>query len=195
MSARVSQESGFTLIEVLVAAALLALVLGAALSLSDTGGQIAEKDLERAHAIDDAQAAIAQMDRDLRTATQVISPAPGVASNSVDFIAPKRPTGTGSRVAERIVYRCDSPSPTKPSLRACYRYVGPPSSPPGGAGMLVLDQLTNGTSAAPVFRPSANGRYFAVQVARSAAGSRKGGYGFSVTLNHGIYLRNLDGAL
>ena len=187
------EQSGFTLIEVLVAVSLLSVVLGAALSLSDTGAKIAQKDLERAHAIDETQSGLAQIERDLRTATQLLS---GTASsNSVEFIASKRPSVGAARAPLRIRYQCDITSPTNPARRACFRYTSDPSTPPGGAGTLVIDQLTNGTAADPVFRPSTNGRYVAIHVARSAAGTMKAGYGFSLTLDHGVYMRNLDGSL
>ena len=186
------EEGGFTLIEVLVTVSLLGVVLAAALSFSDTGTKVAEKDLERSHAIDEAQSGMAQIQRDLRTATQVLAGTSG-DSNAVEFVASKQ--AGGGRTTQQVRYDCAVPSPTRPTLRACFRYVGPPGSSPGGAGSLVLDQVTNGTAGNPVFRPSASGRFVGIHLERSAAGTRRDGYAYSVTLDQGVYLRNLDGSL
>src|SRR5687767_10593147 len=120
-----SEQAGFTLIELMMAVALLSVVLGAVLSLSHTGSRVAERDLGRANAIEEVQTGIARMDRELRTAVQVITPASTTPSNSVDFIARVSTTGGGNRTLRRVRYACDAPSPTIPTLRACYRYEGP----------------------------------------------------------------------
>src|SRR3712207_1379565 len=92
-----AEQSGFTLIEVMVAAALLSVVLGAVLALSETGSRVAQRDLVRANAIEEVQNGVARMDRELRTATQVYSPTGATATDSVDFAARVSATGGGSR--------------------------------------------------------------------------------------------------
>ena len=193
---RMSEDQrGFTLLEVLIAAALLIVVLTAALSLGDTGSRIANRDFARAHAIDETQSGVSRMDTDLRLATQVISPTSGGATNSVEFLANIRSASTGTRTLRRVRYQCDVPSPSNPALRSCFRYESDPSTSPGGAGTIVIDSLVNGTTANPVFTPSGSPiKYFSIHVAVSAAGKQKDGYSRAVTLDHGVYLRNVDGA-
>ena len=188
-----SEQSGFTLIEVMMAAALLSVVLGAVLSLSQTGTRVAERDLTRANAIEEVQAGVARMDRELRTATQVFSPTNAGATNSVDFAARVSATGGGSRTVRRVRYSCDVPSPTVAGLFACYRYEGPVGSSPAGAGRLVIDQLVGGT---PVFQGNAAPpTYFNIQIRRSAKGTLRDGYDYAITYEHGVYLRSVGGSL
>src|SRR5688500_17660225 len=99
LTARLSAEqSGFSLIEVLMAVALLSVVLGATLSLSHTGSRVAERDLVRANAIEEVQNGIARMDRELRTAVEVVSPTSPTPTNTVYFVARVTPSGGGARV-------------------------------------------------------------------------------------------------
>ena len=176
-----------------MAVALLSVVLGAALSLSHTGSRVAERDLVRANAIEEVQTGIARMDRELRTATQVVSPTTATATNSVEFVARVRPAGGGARALRRVRYRCDVASPTIPTLQACYRYEGPPTGSPAGAGTLVIDQLVPG---APVFQGNASPpTYFNIGIRRSAKGTLRDGYDYSITHEHGVYLRSVGGSL
>ena len=189
-------QSGFTLVEVLVVVSLLAIVLGAAFSMLDTGSKVARKDIERAHAIEEVENGVARMDRELRTATQVFSPVAG-SGNLIDFEARVRPPGGGTRVLRRVAYQCSVVSPTDPTHRACLRYEGPPGSTPGGAGQLVVDHVVNGTPTAPVF--TTNGAspptYVSIQLRRSAAGALKDGYDYAIRVEHGVHLRNVSGSL
>jgi prepilin-type N-terminal cleavage/methylation domain-containing protein len=191
-----AEESGFSLIEVMMAVALLSVVLGATLSLSHTGSRVAERDLVRANAIEEVQTGIARMDRELRTATEVITPTSSTPTNSVDFVARVSPSGGGARVLRRVRYSCDVPSPTIPTLRACFRYEGPTTGTPGGGGTLVVDQLVNGTAAIPVFTANASPpTYFSIHLQRSAKGTLQDGYDYSITHDHGVYLRAVDGSV
>src|SRR5688500_2265184 len=124
-----SEHAGFTLIELMMAVALLSVVLGAVLSLSHTGSRVAERDLVRAAAIDEIQTGIARMARELRTATQVFSPTGATPTNSVDFVARVSQPG-GVRALRRARSACDAPSPTIATLRACSRYEGPTGATP-----------------------------------------------------------------
>ena len=188
-------ESGFTLIELMMAVALLSVVLGAVLSLSHTGSRVAERDLVRAAAIEEIQTGIARMDRELRTAVEVVTPTGASPANSVDFVANVTQPG-GGRALRRVRYACDSPSPTIPSLQACYRYEGAMGGTPAGNGQLVIDQLTNGTAANPVFTGNAAPpTYFSIHLERSAKGTLPDGHDYSITHDHGVYLRAVDGNL
>ena len=190
-----AEQSGFTLIEVMMAVALLSVVLGAVLSLSHTGSRVAERDLVRANAIEEIQTGIARMDRELRTAVQVVSPTGATPTNSVDFVARVTQPG-GGRALRRVRYACDAPSPTIPGLQACYRYEGATSGTPAGTGQLIVDQLTNGTVANPVFTANAApATYFSIHLERSAKGTLPDGHDYSITHDHGVYLRAVDGGL
>jgi prepilin-type N-terminal cleavage/methylation domain-containing protein len=191
------EEGGFTLIEVLVTVSLLAVVLGAALALSHTSGQVANKDIERAHSIEEVQNGIARMDRELRAATQLLTPASGASSNSIEFLMRVRPAGGGLRVSRRVRYQCDVTSPSEPTRRACYRYEGDPAASPGGTGTLVVDGVVNGTSTEPVFgaNTTAPPTFLSIHLRRSAAGRLKNGYDYAIKLEHGVHLRNVSGTL
>lgn len=189
-----NEEHGFTLIELLIASTMLVVVLGAALSLLEGGGRVAQKDLARADAIDSTQSSTARIERELRAATQVLAPTNGAPSNSVEFLANVVPAGGGSRTLRRIRYQCDLPSPENAALHACYRYESDPSTPPGGAGLLMIGSLVNGTSTDPVFRPNASApTYFGIHIARSTKGGLSYGYNRPFTIDDGVYLRNVDG--
>lgn len=188
-----AEQSGFTLMELMMSVALLAVVLGAVLSLSDAGGRIAKRDLIRADAIEQVQVGLARMDRELRTATQVITPTSTDPTDAVEFIARVRPSGGGPRALRRVRYQCDALSPTVGTLRACYRYEGSPTASPGGAGQLVIDHLVAGP---PVFKADASPpTYFSIHIRRAAGSGSPDGYDYAITHDHGVYLRAVDGSL
>ena len=67
---------------------------------------------------------------------------------------------------------------------------------PAGAGELVIDHVTNGTAANPVFEGNAAPpTYFSIHVERSAKGTRPDGHDYSIVYDHGVYLRAVDGGL
>src|SRR3954451_322128 len=75
------EESGFTLVELLVAAGLMLVVVGAALALLDSSNTIAARDQERTHAIREAQVGVQSMTRELRQAFSIVSSSP----SSIEF--------------------------------------------------------------------------------------------------------------
>src|SRR5215217_5800654 len=61
-------ERGFTLPELLIVSAGLAVILAAILGLTDVANKIAPQERERVHAMRDAEVALAKMTRELREA-------------------------------------------------------------------------------------------------------------------------------
>ena len=171
-------ESGFSLIELLVAATLMVVVFGAALALFDTTARIAPKDQERAHAIRDAQVGLHRMTRELRQADAVYA----ATATLVDVQL------TIGGVSTRVVYDCNRPR--------CVRRAGAGTGPPAGQGELVLERLRNGTSQEPVFRYSPPGALppnsVDVSVIVPASGDRGDGHRHSVVLEDGLALRNVN---
>src|SRR5215210_4061126 len=94
----VRDDRGFTLIEVLVTCALLTVVLGAVLNFLTTTQRIAPKDVERNHALGEAQVGLHRMTRELRQGKPPVgAPLPSAPTNSIDVVV-------GS---VRVRYACD----------------------------------------------------------------------------------------
>jgi prepilin-type N-terminal cleavage/methylation domain-containing protein len=182
-------QTGFSLIELLVAAAVLSVVLGAVLSVLEAAAKVAPKDEERAVAIGEARAGLFRMTRELRQGTPPTgAPLPTSPSNSLDVIV-------GGR---RVRYACDLAS-SVPSLRRCVRYSSSDLSvPPGGIGETVIDRVANGKNGDPVFFPQPGGttvNYFEAKLKVPARGElRPGqGYRYTILLDDGFELRNVSG--
>jgi type II secretory pathway pseudopilin PulG len=143
-----SDESGWTLTELLVVAALLIVVLAAILSVADGTQQTAASDQERTNTIGDAQTGIARITDDLRRACLVFGPggtsfagfvcrtnfttAPGATactrgSDCIDVItiartSVARPTGTATRAFQRVRIDCGQPDTATSARTQCTRY-------------------------------------------------------------------------
>jgi prepilin-type N-terminal cleavage/methylation domain-containing protein len=177
------EESGFSLIELLVAATLLAGVLGGVLALLDTSQAIAPHDRERGHAVREAQVGVAAMTRELRTATEL------------GTTEPYRLTALVQRegVATWVEYYCGG-SAANPDWGQCVRTVMP-----GGTPAPLVRAFTNkdGSGGPPVFsyttRPDGAITHVEVHVDVVVTDNASGRYGYRVPLTDGVYLRNLDG--
>jgi prepilin-type N-terminal cleavage/methylation domain-containing protein len=171
------RESGFTLLEVTITAALLGIVIVAILAIADTGQNLAPKDQERAHAIREAQTGLHGMTRELRQAQQVVAATP----SSMTVRVPIDGTET------TVTYRCDEPHPTNDAYTRCVR--------DGDSGTrMVVDRLQNGASVFEYTRNPTSGAitYVRAKVDVPAAGDLKGGHPHHVVLDDGFYMRNLD---
>jgi len=127
------EERGIALIELLITAVVLNVVLFAILGLLDVSARAVPKDLERAAAIQESQAGLYRMTRDLRQAHDVVTPGTHVLSVNVF---------PGGRLTQ-VTYDCTAPHPSDSSYRRCTRTVG-------GATELVIDRVVDG-SIRPVF--------------------------------------------
>jgi len=128
------EERGITLIELLVTAVILNVVLFAILGLLDMSARAVPKDLARAAAIQESQAGLYRMTRELRQAHKIVSKS--THALTVNVLVGGAPT--------QVTYDCTAPHPSVSSYRRCTRQVG------AAAPVLVIDRVVNG-SARPVF--------------------------------------------
>lgn len=175
------REDGFTLIELLITASILSVVLLAILALLDVSARIAPQDQERAHAIQESQAGLYRMTRELRQAHAVVG---GDADTITVRVLPR--TGTAEIT---VTWDCGTPHPTESSMRRCTRTVG------SGTAEVVIDRVINGTR--PVFEydaPPTTSRYVRASVIVPARGDRKAenGHRHEIVLADGVYMRNRD---
>ena len=176
-------ESGFTLIEVLIAMAMLAGVMTALVQVFVHTGPAAGRDQSRALGIMDAQVGLAAMTRDLRQ-TQTINSA---TSTAIDFNA------TIGGVTQRIIYSCSSPMPGT-TYYQCVKatstnLVSPPSLT--GAKAVIVRVVS---PLVFTYSPSAADPTFIavrISVPRDGGYEEQGeGYQNNVTFDGGVYLPN-----
>jgi prepilin-type N-terminal cleavage/methylation domain-containing protein len=176
-------ESGFTLVELLLAASLLALVLGAVLSLLDTSGALAPHDQERAQAVREAQVGVSLMTRELRNATELGTTDP------YHLTARVRREGVETWVA----YYCGGSASANPAWGQCVRTVLPSGTP---APLVKAFMNTDDAGGPPVFtyttRPDGAITQVEVHVDVVVTDRANGHYKYRVPLTGGVYLRNLD---
>jgi prepilin-type N-terminal cleavage/methylation domain-containing protein len=181
------EQGGFSLIELLTAAALLTVILGAVLSLLDTTQEIAPQDQERAEAIREAQVGIHAMTRELRSAYQLDTTGP--------YYLSARVIRGGNAI--QVAYDCAG-SASNPTWGKCLRTVlsgsgsgGPPSE------LVKAFYNTTGAGGPPIFtyttRADGTITYVDVNVLVVVRARSNGRYTYRVPLNDGVYLRNLDG--
>ncbi len=157
LRARLGEQEGFSLPELLVALALFIVVMAAALALLDTNSRAIATEQERPLAVAEAQTGLLSMTRELRQAYQGLGPlSPTTSSNYVDVL--ERVTRAGVVQKVRVLFRCDVSDPSDSAYRRCLRYESTPASPqaPGSAptgvtGTVVVGRLLNGTLADMVF--------------------------------------------
>jgi prepilin-type N-terminal cleavage/methylation domain-containing protein len=178
-----ASERGYSLIELMVVAALLVVVLGAILTLAEATQRIAPKETERAHVIREAQVGLDRMTRELRHAYSAPTvPPPTVTGSSVTASVLGR--GGATRT---VRYDCDEAHPTESAYTRCLRQVL--SGGTWSTGEVVIDRVLNGTSVFTATPPD----YVRAAVEVAARGDRKTGYTHRVILDDGFYMRNLDG--
>lgn len=143
-----TNESGWTLVEVLIVTALMVVVLGAVLAISDKTQQTAASDSERGSTVGDAQSGIARIASDLRNACvlfgaggtgspgyycrQNFTAAPGTSactrsSDCIDAIVDTRtsvtrPSGAATRGLLRVRIDCGTTDPASATQTQCSRY-------------------------------------------------------------------------
>src|SRR4051795_8838014 len=193
------EEGGFTLVELLVAAGLMLIVVGAALALLDSSNTIAARDQERTHAIREAQVGVQSMTRELRQAFSIVSSSPYAIEVHV----------LRGGADHDVTYDCTGTSSAGPPLGQCVRYETTGSGQ--GAASTVVDRLitqpgpaptaaarlrtTPGPGRPPVFTYSTNGAghttYGTVHVEVPSKGERAQGYSYRVVFDDGFFMRNL----
>jgi prepilin-type N-terminal cleavage/methylation domain-containing protein len=178
------REDGFTLIELLVAMAAMLVVAGGAMTVLVSLQRNAANDVERAHAIREAEQGLLRMTKDLREAY-------AVTNRSADEITVQaRIQGTNYTIR----YNCASAHPTLAGVYQCVR------TATAGATTrteTVVERLLNAAVSTPagerVFQyPNGRPSYVRVRIAVPARGRRTTGYDHQVVLDDGIYMRNCD---
>lgn len=193
---RLASESGFTLIEVLVVAAILAAVLTATLAPFEFEQKQTTKNVEYTRSVSDASTGLQNMMRELRQAYRVNSTTP----NSVDFNAVINSSDL------EIYYACDEPYPNNGNAhwkeyRRCLRVSATTGSalPPISKGAIVIDRLVNGTSSAPVFTfkdssgaiNTTHPSYVEATIRVPSRGSLNNGLNHNIELSNGTAIPNL----
>jgi prepilin-type N-terminal cleavage/methylation domain-containing protein len=177
------EESGFSLIEMLIAAALLAGVLGAVLTLLDQSQAMVPHDQERGHAVREAQVGVQLMTRELRTATELGTTEPYRLTARVQR----------SGVSTWVEYYCGG-SAANPDWGQCVRTVLPSGAP---APLVRAFTNKNGSGGTPVFsyttRPDGTITHVEVHLDVVVRDNEHGRYSYRVPLTDGVYLRNVDG--
>jgi prepilin-type N-terminal cleavage/methylation domain-containing protein len=177
---RASGEEGFTLVELLVASALMGAIAAAVLtSLANVQRQSAA-DVERAQQIQSAQTGLYRMTRELREAYRVVTRQPDLIEADV------RRQGANIRVR----YSCTTPDPRRAGMFRCVREV-----PANGSAEVVIDHVINGPTAAAADRvfTYSGSNYVRARVWVSAGGEKvRIGHNYRIVLDDGFYMRNCD---
>jgi prepilin-type N-terminal cleavage/methylation domain-containing protein len=190
-------QAGFTLIEMLVVAAILPIVVIATLGPLDFAQTQTPKDVEYGHAITSASAGLQRMIRDIRQAYRIDL----TTANSIDFNAV-----IGSSDLE-IFYECDLPYPSTTGnthykeYRRCLRVSAPTGTalPSIEKGTVMIDTLLNGTTEHPVFKfwdsseheDPTNPTYVEASISVPARGALNSGLNHTISFHIGTALPNL----
>lgn len=191
-------EAGFSLVEVLVACGLMAIVLGALMNPLIVSQRIATRDTNYDYAQQAARTGLDSMVSQIRQATSFTPQANTVVINvalngnswteqfECDLQQP------GSTVYHECVRVQVAQGSTLPSVSNCL--VTPPARPPSYC-TVVAQNLLNGSYAVPVFTwgPDPNAPYY--MTATIQVPSSNGAYlglTHSITLSDGALMRNLN---
>jgi len=201
-----------TLIELLVAAVMGLIVLGAALSFLNALTRAGANDQARNVSLVEEDADLAHMTRDISQTYALNSPLKEEKTNIADFDA-----WLGSpQQNRRVVYNC-SVATSIANVQKCVRYEMPASDKTAVAELgkdaqasssIAIPRLLNGTGASPVFsfkkdaRETETGKgrpsYVAIELKTPGQGelakyvNQAGLYTYAITLRNSVYLRNLD---
>lgn len=207
---RLRGEAGFTLVELLVAAAILAVVLTAVLALLDNSNQVAANDQERNVTLNEETNALHRMTLELRQAYQVLYPTSGTSTNKFDVLVRLMRGGVPTEL--RVIYDCSN-TVLSTGMQQCVRYEGPasntsnPGTPPAtDSSQVVVPRLLNGTATNYVFTGLTNPNdsswasdgngpsYAQVTIQTPSKGARTVGYSSVIQLNDSVYMPNTDQA-
>jgi prepilin-type N-terminal cleavage/methylation domain-containing protein len=178
------REDGFTLIELLVAMASMLVVAGGAMTVLVSLQRNAANDVERAHAIREAEQGLLRMTKDLREAYAVTNR----SANEITVLA--RIQG----VNYTIRYNCAENHPVLSGVYQCARYATTGTTT---RRTVVVERVLNAAASTPaterVFQyPNGRPSYVRARIAVPARGRRTQGYQHKVVLDDGIYMRNCD---
>ena len=179
-------ESGNSLVELLIAVALMVTVLGALMGPMVVSARSQIRDANYASAQDSARGGLDSMVAQIRQATAILASGPNFVEINVSL------NGT----AYLVDYECDLPQ-AGTEYRECLRVAVPAGStlPSMSTGSPVVTNLINGTPDSPVFSwgPDPNAPYYmTATVAVPASGGNKLGLTHSIVFSDGALMRNLN---
>jgi prepilin-type N-terminal cleavage/methylation domain-containing protein len=172
-----SEQSGFSLIELLVVMPLALLIMFVALSASDTAGRSQSASTERAQAITQAQVGLERMVREIRQAASFKLLTSQVVEVETFVRSPDGTQAGGYAGGLRLVrYDC--------TQKECRRYEGPRGGPLGATATRLFTDVIN----ADVFSPQPNflnPTSLGVKVEIAVQGQTR-----PITVTDGVDLRN-----
>jgi hypothetical protein len=181
---RLGSDSGFTLLELLVASLTGVIVLTATFALLESSQLVQARDAEWALALQEDRAGLARMVRDIRQATKVEEANAG----SIVFLA------TIGGKAWKVKYECGV-SQSGTTLTQCERLAAEEGKPLPATGPLLARDMVNG-SAVFSYSPNTTAPTFVTaKIELPAKGTLKQagstGYGHKVVLEDSAFMRNL----
>jgi type II secretory pathway pseudopilin PulG len=181
---RLSDDRGFTIVEVLISIALLTFVVGAVMAALVLAQNEQVRDANYAYAQNDARTGLDQMVSQIRQATSINASGPNYIDMNVNL--------NGS--AYRVGYECDI-TQTGTTYRECVRVQASSgaSLPAFSGGTVEINQLTNGTVGSPVFSwgPDPVAPYYmTATVMVPASDSHNPGLTHSIVFSDGALMRN-----
>jgi prepilin-type N-terminal cleavage/methylation domain-containing protein len=188
------EQSGFTLIEQLVATVIFLLVMSAVLGLLEASNKVAPRDQERANAITEAQIGLHRMVRELRGAERVDSFESGSITVRVRLQRDDPNTGAvETHSLWEVRYTCNGETPGK-----CVRWATIAGGSYPSSGETVIDRVSNWQASLPASRrvftlgqgTAVTPQYISIRIEVPAKGERSAGHGGTVILQDGFAPRN-----
>lgn len=180
MERAIRSERGYTIVEFVLVASLLAVVLGATLALLDKTSELMPGDEERAPALREAQVGLHSMTRLLRQAHAVSQPAEGQTADVV--VVEVLLAGSD----KRVTFDCTSASTKIAGARRCLRSVQSVSGGPVST-QLVFDGVVN----SGVFSRTTKTMLEAKLEVRAQGDRGAEGRDHRIVLDDGVFLRNV----
>lgn len=179
-----AREDGFTLVETIITMVAALVVLGATVTLLNSGQGIQARDSEWALTMQLDRAGLARMVRDIRQATKVNEAGTG----SIKFAA----TIGGQKL--EVKYECTT-AQTGTTFTECVRFSAEEGKGLPAKGTIVAKDLLNGSSAFTYSPNSASPRAVIVALELPAQGTLKqvssSGYKHTVLLEDAAFMRNI----
>jgi prepilin-type N-terminal cleavage/methylation domain-containing protein len=185
---RLSGERGFTLVELIVAMALAAVVFGAILSMLESSQRVEARDTEWALTMQEGRSGLSRMSREIRQASKVEKAEAG----TIDFLA------TVGSTAYHVRYECGVVE-SAPRYK-CIRFASKVAESLPATGTRVVSGVLNGTTVFKYFKKgfanTTEPNYVTLTLELPASGTLKqagsSAYKQHVVLTDTAYMRNLN---
>lgn len=188
--ARLADQRGFTLIEMLVTCVTAVTLISAILLLLQSGQQVQARDSEWALVLQEDRQGLSRMMRDIRQATEVVEPTSGSAASYIVFWA------TIGGKAWKVKYECAA-AQSGTSYTECVRFAAEEGKSFPAKGARTAAYVTNGSSVF-TYTPSTRteAKLVTAKLELPARGTLKlagsSGYNHKIILEDGAFMRNLD---